>query len=186
MNDAPASVVPLSVNEMHLYSYLGCVFALFKGRPVSEWGYPFAITSDGFPFSVELDQARETLCAAGMIELDNDGRMRARPGELDAELNTVIGLGPWQSRRPWLRAATECALALPIGSIRQAVSRSPGVASSFLLGQRARLLEPSDATLLYQEYEIVNSVLGANTPDMLSPAVIWLSARILRKEDVDV
>jgi hypothetical protein len=186
MNDAPASVVPLSVNEMHLYSYLGCVFALFKGKPVAEWGYPFAITSDGFPFSVELDQAREMLCSAGIVELDNDGRMRARPGELGEELNTVLSVGPWQSRRPWLRAATECALALPIGSIRHAVSRSPGVASSFLLGQRARLLEPTDATLLYEEYGIVSSVLGADTQDMLSPAVIWLSARILRKEDVDV
>jgi hypothetical protein len=186
MNDAPASVLPMSINEMHLYSYLSCVFALFKGKPVSEWGYPFAITSDGFPFSVELDQAREMLCSAGIIELDNDGRMRARSGELGGELNTVLSVGPWQSRRPWLRAATECALALPIGSIRHAVSRSPGVAASFLLGQRARLLEPTDATLLYEEYELVSSVLGADTQDLLSPAVIWLSARILRKEDADV
>lgn len=183
MNDAPASVVPMSVNEMHLYSYLGCIFALFKGKPVSEWGYPYAITSDGFPFSVELDSARQTLCSGGLIEIDSEGLMHARPKELSAELDTVLSVGPWASRRPWLRAATECALALPLGSIRHAVSRSPGVAASFLLGQRARLLEPTDATLLYEEYGIVSSVLGADAQDVLSPAVIWLSARILRKED---
>jgi hypothetical protein len=34
MNDAPASVLPMSVNEMHLYSYLGCIFALFKSMTV--------------------------------------------------------------------------------------------------------------------------------------------------------
>lgn len=186
MNDAPPSVVPVSVNEMHLYSYLGCIFALFKGMPIAEWGYPYAITSEGFPFSAELDQARETLCSSGLIEFDDQGLMRPRPNELSGELDIMLSVGPWSSRRPWLRAATECALALPIGSIRHAVSRSPGVASSFLLGQRARLLEPTDASLLYEEYSIVNSVLGADAGDVLSPAVIWLSARILRKEDANV
>jgi hypothetical protein len=186
LNDAPASVLPMSVNEMHLYSYLGCILALFKGKPIADWGYPYSITSEGFPWSAEFDQARETLCEAGLINVDDNGLMTPRPSELTAELETVLGLGPWTERRPWLRAAVECALALPIGSIRHAVSRSPGVAPSFLLGQRARLLEPSDVTLLYREYEIVSAVLGAETHDVLSPAVIWLSARILRKEDATV
>jgi hypothetical protein len=186
MNDAPSSVMPMSVNEMHLYSYLGCIFALFKGKPVAEWGYAYAITSEGFPFSAEFDQAREMLCSAGLIESDDQGLMRPRPKELATELDTVLSLGPWALRRPWLRAATECPLALPIGLIRHAVSRSPGVAPSYFLGQRGRLLEPADATLLYEEYEIVASVLGADAKDVLSPAVIWLSARILRREDADV
>lgn len=186
MNDAPVSVLPMSVTEMHLFSYLGCIFALFKGKPVAEWGYQYAITSEGFPYSAEFDQARQTLTSAGLIEFDDQMLQRPREQELAAELETVLSLGPWVSRRPWLRAATECALALPMGSIRHAVSRSPGVSSSFLLGQRARLLEPADETLLYEEYEIVNSVLGAEAQDVLSPAVIWLSARILRKEDANV
>ncbi|MER8536971.1 hypothetical protein NKH61_29220 [Mesorhizobium sp. M1005] len=186
LNDAPASVLPMSVNEMHLYSYLGCIFALFKGKPIADWGYPYSITSEGFPWSAEFDHARETLCGASLIEVDDRGLMTPRPSELTAELDTILSLGPWSERRPWLRAAVECALALPIGSIRHAVSRSPGVASSFFLGQRGRLLEPADATLLYEEYEIVASVLGAEAQDVLSPAVIWLSARILRKEDAAV
>jgi hypothetical protein len=186
MNDAPASVLPMSVNEMHLYSYLGCIFALFKGKPIADWGYPYSITSEGFPWSAEFDQARETLCSSGLIEVDDRGLMTPRPSELAAELDTVLGLGPWTERRPWLRAAVDCALALPVGSIRHAISRSPGVATSFFLGQRGRLLEPADATLLYAEYEIVSAVLGAEAQDVLSPAVIWLSARILRKEDAAV
>lgn len=186
MNDAPASVLPMSVNEMHLYSYLGCVLALFKGKPVADWGYPYAITSEGFPWSAELDQAREAQCASGLIEVDDRGMMRARPWELAAELDTVLSLGSWSERRPWLRAAVECALALPMGSIRHAVSRSPGVATPFLLGQRGRLLEPADTKLLYEEYAVVSQVLGAGAQDILSPAVIWLSARILRKEEAAV
>ena len=186
MNDAPASILPISVNEMHLYSYLGCILALFKGKPVADWGYPYAITSEGFPWSAEFDQARETLCASGLIEVDDRGLMTPRPSELTVELQTVLSLGSSAERRPWLRAAVECALALPIGAIRHAVSRSPGVATPFFLGQRGRLLEPADTTLLYEEYAVVSEVLGAGAQDVLSPAVIWLSARILRKEDAVV
>jgi hypothetical protein len=186
INDAPASVLPMSVNEMHLYSYLGCILALFKGKPVADWGYPYAITSEGFPWSAEFDQARETLCASGLIEVDDRGLMTPRPFELTTELQTVLSLGSSAERRPWLRAAVECALALPIGSIRHAVSRSPGVATPFFLGQRGRLLEPADTMLLYEEYAVVSEVLGSRAQDVLSPAVIWLSARILRKEDAAV
>lgn len=186
MNDAPASVMPMSINEMHLYSYLGCILGLFKGQPVADWGYPYAITSEGFPWSAEFDQARDTLCAGGLIEIDDRGLMTPRTPDLAAELQVVLGLNSFAERRPWLRAAVECSLALPIGSIRHAVSRSPGVATPFLLGQRGRLLEPADTTLLYEEYAVVSEVLGAGAQDVLSPAVIWLSARILRKEEAAV
>ncbi|MQB35122.1 hypothetical protein DXT93_32105 [Agrobacterium rhizogenes] len=186
MNDAPASVLPMSVNEMHLFAYLACIFALFKGEPVGEWGYPFAITTEGFPFSAQLDAAREVLYVTGRIELDDEGLMIPRPIELAHEFNTILSLGSWANRRRWLQAATECALALPMGSIRYAVSRSPGMASSFFLGRRGQLLEPIDTALLYEEYKVVSSVLGTDASDVLSPAVLWLSARIMRKGDDDV
>lgn len=186
INDAPASILPMSLREMHLYSYLGCILGLFKGKPVSDWGYTYVITSEGFPWSAEFDQARETLCASGLIEVDDRELMTPRPTELTAELQTLLSLGSSSERRPWLRAAVECALALPIGSIRHAVSRSPGVATPFFLGQRGRLLEPADTTLLYEEYAVISEVLGAGAQDVLSPAVIWLSARILRKEEAGV
>ena len=38
-SDAPPSILPMSVGEMHLFSYLGCVLALFKGKAIGEWGY---------------------------------------------------------------------------------------------------------------------------------------------------
>lgn len=183
VNDAPDAILPMSVNEMHLYSYLGCIFALFKGHPVADWGYGYSITSEGFPWSIDLDSARDTLWRTGLIEVDHNGLMSPKAVESATELEIVMSLGPWTERRPWLQAAVECALALPMGAIKHAISRSPGVASSFFLGQRAKLLEPADASLLYQEYEIVNAVLGTDAHDVLSPAVIWLSARILRKEE---
>lgn len=186
MNDAPASALPIAINEMHLFSYLGCVLALFKGKPVAEWGYTYAITSEGFPWSAEFELARDTLYLSGLIEVDERGLMSPRPSELAVELETVLTLGSTTERRPWLRAAVECTLALPTGAIRHAVNRSPGLATPFLLGQRSRLLEPADTALLYEEYDVVSKVLGPDAEDLLSPAVIWLSARVLEKEDAPV
>lgn len=112
--------------------------------------------------------------------------MSARHDELAAEIGSLLTLGSWVDRRQWLRAATQCALALPVGSIRHAIGQTPGLAASVRLGQRRLLLQADDIELLYEEYGIVSSVLGADVKDLLSPAVIWLSARILRTEDAPV
>jgi hypothetical protein len=184
--DAPASVMPMTVIEAHLYAYLGCILGLFKGQAVGDWGYPFAVTSEGFPFSVQFETARSMVVARGLVDEDGAGLMSARHDELAAEIGSLLTLGSWVDRRQWLRAATQCALALPVGSIRHAIGQTPGLAASVRLGQRRLLLQADDIELLYEEYGIVSSVLGADVKDLLSPAVIWLSARILRTEDVPV
>ncbi|MEF8758746.1 MAG: hypothetical protein V5B36_03180 [Candidatus Accumulibacter sp. UW25] len=186
LNDAPKSVLPISVIEMHLFSYLGCMLALFRGKPIGDWGYSYAITSEGFPFSAQFEEARKNLISNSLVNSDENGLLEPRQPELGTELQTVLTLGSWGNRRPWLRAATECALAYPVGSIRYAIGRTPGVASSIRLGQRRTLLDVDDINLLYDEYQIVRSVLGTNAQDHLSPAVVWLSARILQKEDAQI
>lgn len=112
--------------------------------------------------------------------------MTARCDELAAEIDSLLTLGSWADRRQWLRAATQCALALPVGSIRHAIGQTPGLGASVRLGQRRLLLQADDIDLLYEEYGIVSSVLGDDVKDLLSPAVIWLSARIMRTEDAPV
>ena len=183
MHDAPASVMPMTVIEAHLYTYLGCILGLFKGQAVGDWGYPFAVTSEGFPFSAQFEKARSIVVARGLADEDGQGMLTARHEEMSAEIESLLTFGSWSDRRSWLRAATECALALPVGSIRHAISQTPGVAASVRLGQRRQLLQADDIDLLYEEYQIIGSVLGPGVPDLLSPAVIWLSARILRPEE---
>jgi hypothetical protein len=186
-NDSPQSIIPISVIEMHLFSYLGCVLALFQGLPIAAWGYQYAVTSEGFPFSAEFEEARKSIVLAGLAEFDEQGLLQPRQPDLSHELETILSLGHWASeRRPWLRTATECALALPMGSIRYAINQTPGLAMPIKLGQARKLLDTDDVSLLYDEYKIVSTVLGADAEDTLSPAVLWLSARILRKEDVGV
>lgn len=186
VGDAPASVVPMTIIEAHLYAYLACILGLFKGQAIGDWGYPFAVTSEGFPFSVQFEAARSILVARGQLDEDGQGMISARRDELAAEMDSLLTLGSWAERRLWLRAATQCALALPVGSIRHAIGQTPGLAASIRLGQRRLLLQADDIDLLYEEYRVVSSVLGADVKDLLSPAVVWLSARILRTEGASV
>jgi len=186
IGDAPASVMPMSVIEAHLYAYLGCILGLFKGQAVGDWGYPFAVTSEGFPYSVQFETARSVVAKRGLVDEDGRGTMTPRRDELAKEIDSLLTLGSWVNRRTWLSAATRCALALPVGSIRHAIGQSPGLAAAGRLGQRRHLLQTDDIDLLYEEYRIVSSVLGADVKDLLSPAVIWLSARIMRIEDAPV
>jgi hypothetical protein len=183
VGDAPASTLPMTVIEAHLYAYLGCVLGLFQGQAVGDWGYPFAVTSEGFPFSVQFDDALSTLVGRGILVQDGEGMLSSRGAAAQTEIGQLLTFGRWSTRREWLRAATGCALAMPVGAIRHAISQTPGMAGSVKLGQRGQLLQQHDTELLYGEYKIVSSVLGEDARDLLSPAVIWLSARVLRLGD---
>lgn len=186
-NDAPRSTLPMSIIEMHLFSYLACVLGLFEGEPIAAWGYEYAVTAEGFPFSGEFEEARKGVVSAGLMELDDQGLLAPRQPDLAKELGTMLTVSHLaRQRRAWLRTATECTLALPLGSIRLAINQTPGLVTPIKLGQTSKLLESDDVTLLYEEYKVVSSVLGADAKDKLSPAVLWLSARILRKEDAEI
>lgn len=185
--DAPRSTLPMSIIEMHLFSYLGCVLALFQGEPIASWGYQYAVTTEGFPFSAEFEDARESAILNGLIEISDQGLLAPTQPQLRDELDIILSLShSARQRRVWLRTATECALALPVGSIRYAINQTPGLAMPIKLGQSSKLLDRDDVTLLYEEYKVVSSILGADVEDKLSPAVLWLSARLLRKEDVEL
>lgn len=178
VGEAPSSVLPMSVVELHLYSYLGCILALFRGQPIGDWGYGYSVTSEGFPFSAELEQSRRVLAKSGILDVDEAGLIRPNVELLGGELKMVLSISSWEERRNYLRTATECALALPVGSIRYAINQTPGIMPSLMLKQRRRLLDTDDISLLYEEYKVVRSVVGES--NALSPAVVWLSARIMR------
>jgi len=180
--DAPSSAAPMSVIEMHLFSYLGCILALFQGKSIGEWGYSYSITSEGFPFSPELEDARKAILNRGLININNDGLLSSIQPQLNLELEVLLKVKDWGQRRLWMKSSTECALVFPLGSIRYAISQTPGMLTANKLRQRSKLLENHDITKLYDEYGIVSQVLGTDNNDVLAPAVIWLSARILQKD----
>lgn len=185
LGDAPSSLLPISIAELHLFGYLGCILALFKGQPAADWGYAFSVTSEGFPFSPTLENARKAVVRQSFVSVNEAGCIEPIQPEFESEFRVLTSLSTIAIRRKWLRTATQCALALPIGSIRYAINQTPGMSHSLHIHQARRLLEEDDIELLYDEYKAIHDIPGDQIDDILSPAVVWLSARVLRDGAVD-
>ena len=175
---APSSLAPISVAEMHLYAYLANLVSLNGGVPVSDWGYSFSVTAEGFPFAHGLEEARANLMQRSIIRAE-DGGLRAEEGYFDAEVAVLNGLMQCAQRREWFNDAFACALNLPRGAVRDAINRSPGVADSLRHRRASTLLKEADVENIYDEFALIRKVLGPDVDGYLQPVVVWLSGRVL-------
>ena len=57
------------VAEIHAFAYLACLLSLYRGQPVSDWGYGFAGTRDGSPFSPEIEGAVRAMASTGYLHV---------------------------------------------------------------------------------------------------------------------
>lgn len=174
---APASLAPVSIAELHLYAYLANLVALHRGVPVSDWGYRFAVTTEGFPFADALAEATENLAQRSVVEVEGG---RVKSAELfGGEFGVLDGLAQSARRKSWLGAAIACALHLPRGAVRDAINRTPGVATSLRHRRASSLLESTEIEEIYSELAAVRKVLGEGSEDLIQPVVVWLSARVV-------
>ena len=178
---APSSMSPISVAELHLYAYLANLVALNRGVPVSDWGYAFSVTTEGFPFAHDLEAARENVGRRSII-LEEDGCLRPEEDLFVAEISVLDSLVQSARRKEWLRDALACALSLPRGAVRDAINSSPGVVDSLRHQRASALLKDGDIAALYSEFALIRDVLGPESGDLVQPIVVWLSARVILAE----
>lgn len=179
---APRSVGPLSRAEIHLFAYMACILALIEGKPINEWGYTFALTSNGHPHSVELNGSIDLLVRHGKLREDKEELLSLTENAGRAEVRGLASIRSLDERLRWIRTATECALALPVGTIRYAIENTPGVDAAIALGQRRDLLGDEDIDRLYEERRLIMEVLGEDSVDLLAPAVAWLTMHLVAEE----
>lgn len=177
---APSSLAPVSVAELHLYAYLANLVALNRGVPVSDWGYRFSVTADGFPFAHELKDATENLVRRSVLGVEN-GHVRRGEDLFEQEFGVLDGLVQSARRKPWLDDALTCVLHLPHGAVRDAINHSPGMVMGLRERRASVLLREADVDEIYREFELIEEVLGRDADDLLRPVVVWLSARIVSK-----
>lgn len=178
----PSSVAPVSARELHLLGYLARLLALFEGEPLSDWGYTFALTSRGYPYSAAFEIAR--------FELAGDGRIEQREPETyvatklgRGELAKFRGLSFLHRRTRWLDAAADCSLALPMGSIRYALTSRSDLLGSLGSGQPRELVTPAYLNRVHGERTLIEAALGGESVDLLAPAVAWLSIYVLEARE---
>ena len=174
----PSSVAPVSTRELHLLGYLARLLALFEGEPLADWGYSFALTSRGYPHSAAFEVARIELAGDGRIEQREPETFVATPRGRD-ELAQLRGLSFLDRRTRWLDAAADCSLALPMGSIRYALTSRNDLLGSGGSGQPRELVTQPYVDRVHGERTLIEAALGGESVDLLAPAVAWLSIYIL-------
>ena len=163
--------------EVHLFVYLSALLGLFRGHPIAEWGYRFARTKWGSPFSLEIADAIKELEFGGQIQrcIQNAVTTLVCSNEGQTLLVMLDDLSPSQGHRPYLDAACSSASALPVPAIRQAIRMEPTFKSASGHTGPQELLTGPSVELLYEQFGALREVLADNDSDLLVPSSVWLS-----------
>lgn len=165
--------------EVHLFAYLSCLMWLYRGHPVAEWGYSFAGTRDGAPFSTGIEQALMELTCQGHITGDANHRGVTDDGA--ALYADVRELGLNRAREPYLEGACSTVLAFPPGRVRDALVRQPELTRAHVTGAVTRLLDEPAVEAMYEQFRELSGALGIDTRDLMIPATVWVEYLIRAK-----
>lgn len=163
----------VSRGEVGLYCYLACLLSLFSsGRPYSLWGYKFAHTEHGTPYSAELMDALKDLTLRGDIVKEGNVYITSSQGRFTWAM--FEELYQFSRRTAFLKAATDCVLALPTSSVRYALYNEPSIKSAELKHKASDLLGEVVLGLLHDQFSALKETLG-NIEDLFIPATVWMS-----------
>lgn len=160
--------------EIHLFGYLASLLAAYRGQLPSDWGYGFAITPDGYPFSHDVDASLDLLVRRGRLVADEDGYLMASPyGSM--ELEALGALSALRQNNTFVEGACGAALVMPVGIIRDALGREwdlqrvPGVSRAEILPTQV------GSAMRRQHFAALRTALPSDPGDLMVPAVVWLS-----------
>ncbi len=162
-----------TLSEVHLFTYLGCLLALYRDQPVAEWGYSFVGTKMGAPYSREIETAVTLSVRKGFLKELNNGFIRSESGM--AEIQLLTDLRQNSLRQVYLEASCSTLLALPIGIIREALFHEPGLNSTVALSSTRALLKGASLELLYEQFSKLSEAVGVGIGDLMIPAVVWVT-----------
>jgi hypothetical protein len=158
--------------EIHLFTYLSCLLSIYAGNAADDWGYGYAGTKTGSPFSAELNLTIDELLLGDLafgdefLHITEAGLQEL----LDLSAMTILS-----RRTMYLEAACCSILAIPVGIVRDALSQEPNLRPVFQLATSRRLLDHKGLDLLYEHFDSLRKAVGDETKDLLVPATVWLS-----------
>lgn len=173
----------VSRSEVYLLSYISCLLSLYDRQPVSFWGYDFAVTEYGYPFSSAVQGSLTHLVQNGEIyKADSASHTFSPTDRGKTRLRTLSTLGRFAKRKPFLEAASASLLTLPNGTLRLAVKNDPNVQSAIRHNRDTLLLSEPSVSDIYEEFSLLSDVIGVETTDLLFPAIAWARARSIQTQ----
>ena len=173
-----ATVGGVTEPEIYIFAYLACLLSLYDGKGVSLLSYEFTATQAGAPYSKSLSDGSDLLVAGGLLKQGEDVLELTPRGRV--EMNLLGSLSGYDVRRTYLSAACDCALTIPLASIREVLGQEPQLRSAIELMQTRPLLDEAGMALLRPHLDGLREVLAESGQygvdrDLLVPAVLWLT-----------
>lgn len=159
--------------EIQKLAFLACILSLYRGKPASEWGYQFARTPFGTPFSRQIDSACDILIRSGELNINSMSRMTLTDDgkELIQQLEVLENCS---RRLPYLKSATTSLLVVPPGTFMRGLDNEPTTNASSTKARGATLLDGPAAQLLYDDFASLSSIFD-DSADLITPSVVWLT-----------
>lgn len=159
--------------ELHLFSYLSCLLSLYKKKPISEWGYLFAGTEDGSPFSTDIYENLNIQVQHGCFKQEGSYYTVTEIGEQQYKFLRDLNIN--QQRNECHEAACSSLLSFPIGVIREALYNQPEIRNGIKLSSSRILLEGPGIELIYEQFGELSTAIGVEIHDLLMPSILWLT-----------
>ena len=161
--------------EIHLLAYLASLLSVYarKGEGASSWGYAFAATPGGAPFSESLAVEIQELISKGAYTVVGTTLQLTPEGNQLQQALSRLNLA--KDRFDYIDSASATVYALPVGLIRAAFARDPDL-SLVAAHRRSRVLISENALVrLYAEFDAVADVLGEAHGSLFAASVLWLT-----------
>lgn len=162
----------LSLTEVNFLSYFACLLSLYKGTPVSLWGYRFMRNEQGAPISADLAQSCSLLMTAGQLEKVNGCYFITEKGK--DRLAFFCDQTMFKQRIEFLQAACDCLLTESIVELLATISGDAVITESTVHAMKYLNSDDNSAiSRLHQQFGVVKKAIGERK-NLFVPAVSWL------------
>lgn len=163
----------IALSEIHLFAYLACLLALYRKKPVANWGYDFGAVEGGYPYSPALNESITDLTEKGYLNRDADNFFRVTSAGRD-EFEWLQSMSIGREREQYITGACSSILSLPLGMIREALNQSVDLRLARTSNHARHLPSDGGTQVLHDHFDVLSQAIGINVQDLMIPAVIWL------------
>lgn len=165
-----------TAGELHVFTYLACLMALYEDRDPDDWTYGFAATPAGAPFATAVFEESQRLRAAGLVLDSKELLVLSHVGHDELEL--LRALPSLARRERYLEAACSSSTLLPLPSVADAVSLEPQLRRALESPSTRELFKPVGRELVGRQFRAVSAELRQRSPetgDLLVATTVWLT-----------
>lgn len=162
-----------TISEINMFSYLACLLSLYEGKPVSDWGYSFAATSQGVPYSVDIQESIDIATSNAILVQEND--LFTIGPVIDSNFRHLLKINSNKAREKYLNGSCSSLLIIPLNFIRYSILLEPEINIARTLGQGKHLLSKVDLRIIYDQFEAIKHLMNSEDIDLIAPAVTWIN-----------